>query len=94
MSVPSSECRFSPTPPVPITAENGVEFLQIAEWSRLPRLWHAFSTRRGGVSACYAVNDAKRELNLGFTPDDQRENVLENRRRLAGAVAPGCGKRR
>jgi polyphenol oxidase len=42
----------------------------------------AFSTRLGGVSA--APFDS---LNLGVLTDDTRENVIENRRRLAGALS-------
>lgn len=49
-------------------------------------LWHGFSTRRGGVSRAYCADDAPGELNLGFTADDAREAVIENRRLFAEAV--------
>ena len=70
--------------------ENGVELLQIRPWIEnrdLRRwLWHGFSTRRGGVSRAYCAEDAAGELNLGFTAADRRDDVVENRRRLAEAV--------
>ncbi len=49
-------------------------------------LWHGFSARRGGVSRAYCAENAPGELNLGFTPDDSRENVLRNRELLVEAV--------
>jgi YfiH family protein len=46
---------------------------------------HGFCTRRGGVSGgLYA------SLNVGLGSDDDREDVLENRRRAVAAVAPGA----
>jgi YfiH family protein len=46
---------------------------------------HGFATRTGGISTVYladSTNATVGELNLGFTPTDERANVLENRRRL------------
>lgn len=53
--------------------------------SRLPRVVHAFSTRRGGASEHYGG----KALNLGFTASDAREHVERNRRaffKAAGAA--------
>jgi YfiH family protein len=71
--------------PAPVVAPNGVHFLRVPGW-RLPWLWSGFSTRLGGLSRAYCVDDAPGELNLGFTADDSRENVPANRRLLAEAV--------
>jgi YfiH family protein len=58
-------------------SREGVEWLEAA----LPRARAAFSTRNGGVSAPpYA------SLNLGILTGDERDSVLENRRRLATAL--------
>jgi YfiH family protein len=51
---------------------------------------HGFSTRTGGCSTAYAVEEnAAGELNLGFTASDPRENVLRNRERFVEAIAAG-----
>lgn len=55
----------------------GVRWLE----ARLPGATAAFTTRVGGVSQ--PPFDA---LNLGVFTDDEREAVVENRRRLAGAL--------
>jgi YfiH family protein len=73
--------------PVPNVAPNGVQWLAVAGWEKMPWLWHGFSTRRGGTSRSYCQDDAPGELNLGFTADDERENVERNRRLLAEAVS-------
>jgi len=90
-----------PQPPIPHTAPNGVQLLNVAAWensskaresSRVPGnrtgdwLWHGFSTRKGGLSRTYCPEDAPGELNLGFTADDERRLVAANRRLLAEAV--------
>jgi hypothetical protein len=80
-------------PPRPTTrrADNGVEWLPIPGWD-LPWLWNGFSTRKGGVTRAYCADGAPGlpavagELNLGFTADDRRANVVRNRRLLAEAV--------
>ena len=78
--------RVSQSPAVqPIRAANGVALVTVPEWQNLPWLWHGFSTRRGGVTPIYSVS-GEDELNLGFTADDNRDNVLRNRRLLAEAV--------
>jgi len=71
--------------PEPCRAPNGVEWLPVEGWD-LPWLWCGFSTRVGGVSRAYCADGARGELNLGFTPSDEREAVIRNRRSLAEAV--------
>jgi YfiH family protein len=75
-----------PAPAQPVVASNGAQFVTVPGWTRLPRLWHGFSTRQGGVTAAYAPQGAPSELNLGFTAEDEREHVLRNRCLLAEAV--------
>jgi YfiH family protein len=78
-------------------AANRVEFLEIAGWKKaraLEAAWlvHGFSTRRGGLSRAYCVEDTPGgELNLGFTKEDNREAVAQNRRLLAEAVTGSLG---
>ncbi|MGB7548357.1 MAG: peptidoglycan editing factor PgeF [Terracidiphilus sp.] len=72
--------------PTPRVAANGVEWLPVPGWEKLPWLWHGFSTRRGGASRAYCADGAPGELNLGFTASDDREIVARNRRLLAEAV--------
>lgn len=83
---PATSEELSPPPPVPQVSANGVEWLPVPAWKRIPWLWHGFSTRRGGFSRAYCADGASGELNLGFTPDDDRDNVLRNRILLAEAV--------
>jgi YfiH family protein len=84
--------ELAPPAPVPLLAPNGVQFLAIPAWqnpgrAHIPWLWHGFSTRLGGVSRAYCADDAPGELNLGFTADDSREAVEQNRRLLAEAIS-------
>jgi polyphenol oxidase len=79
--------ELRPRLPATRTAANGVEWIPVPGWDRFGWLWHGFSTRRGGLSTCYAPEGAPGELNLGLTADDDRENVLGNRRLLADAVS-------
>jgi YfiH family protein len=72
--------------PDPRVAANGVHFLPVAGWNKLPWLWNSFSTRKGGLSRAYCAEDAPGELNLGFTASDDRQIVIQNRRLLAEAV--------
>ena len=60
----------------------GIRILQVPALARLPWLVHGFSTRLGGVS----LLDSEKVLNLGFTEWDNREKVLENRRRFQFAL--------
>ncbi len=77
-----------PAPPVPTIAPNGVEWFPVPGWDEIQWLWHGFSTRRGGVSRTYWAEQAPGELNLGFTSEDDRANVIRNRQLFAEAV---CG---
>ena len=77
-------------PPTRVAA-NGVEWLAVSGWEKVPWLWHGFSTRRGGLSRAYCGDDAPSELNLGFTTDDSRETVVRNRSLLAEAVTGDAG---
>ena len=53
----------------------GPQVLTSKKFAGLPWLVHGFSTRKGGLSDAYGEGD----LNLGFTRDDPRTNVEENR---------------
>jgi YfiH family protein len=62
--------------------------LQSQSLKKIPWLIHGFSTRPGGVSDCYG----ERSLNLGFTREDSRPHVEENRKLFLlalGAVTQG-----
>ncbi len=72
--------------PAPRVAPNGVEWLSVPEWEKIPWLWHGFSTRRVGLSRAYCGEEAPGELNLGFTEADDRETVTRNRQILAEAI--------
>ena len=72
--------------PDPRVAANGVQYLPVAGWEKLGWLWHAFSTRKGGLSRAYCAEDSPGELNLGFTGADDREAVSRNRQMLVEAV--------
>lgn len=60
--------------------------MAVPGWERFGWLWHGFSTRIGGLSRAHSAEREQGELNLGFTADDARENVLVNRRLLADAI--------
>ena len=68
------------------SSAKGPHWLTVPGWEKHKWLWHGFTTRQGGVSTAYSVEGAPGELNLGFTADDSRENVEENRRRIAKAL--------
>ena len=58
--------------------------LDLIRWDAPGPYEVAFSTRRGGVSTgSYA------SLNLGLKTDDEREHVVENRRRLCAGIGAG-----
>ncbi len=78
--------ELRPAPAQTLRAANGVEFVPVHGWEKISWLWHGFSTRVGGVSTTYAGEGSDGELNLGFTADDSRENVLRNRGLFAEAV--------
>jgi YfiH family protein len=57
--------------------------IQVPGWERFTWLRHGFSTRQGGLSTVYGGRD----LNLGFTRDDDPQAVAANRERFLRAVA-------
>ena len=61
----------------------GLRVLQLVPFRRFSWLLHGFSTRLGGVSP---LPTKRKVLNLGFTSWDDRQNVLENRRRFQSAL--------
>lgn len=84
--------------PAPRIAANGVPLLTIQGWEKRGWLWHGFSTRLGGLSRAYlgaadigsedtGAVETKGELNLGFTPADERDMVVRNRRLFVEAVS-------
>lgn len=65
-----------------INEKNGVAYVTFSKLSAYDReLVHGFSTRLGGVSQEHLFS-----MNLSFTRGDDRENVMENHRRFAGAL--------
>jgi hypothetical protein len=83
----TTQQELIPAAPVPRIAPNGVQWLTVPAWERMNWLWHGFSTRRGGLSRAYCAEDAPGELNLGFTAEDDRQTVAQNRRLFAQAVS-------
>ena len=66
----------------PSSSKDYLKTLQMPELNQLYWLVHGFSTRSGGVTTCYGGQS----LNLGFTQQDKRANVEQNRRELLAAV--------
>ena len=66
-----------------------VRVLRADPLERLPWLVHGFSTRGGGVSRAFGRKD---DLNLGFTKEDARANVENNRARFLAALGVGGKK--
>jgi hypothetical protein len=83
--------ELSKPAPIPCMATNGVQWLPVPGWEKFNWLWHGFSTRKGGESRAYCPSDAPGELNLGFTPDDSREIVVQNRQLLVEALTGNRG---
>lgn len=63
----------------------GLQILQLTPFKKLPWLVHGFSTRAGGASRL----EGQGVVNLSFMEWDNKENVLENRRRFQSAVGAG-----
>jgi len=59
-----------------ILPQDRLQPLQSQSLKKIRWLIHGFSTRSGGVSDCYG----NRSLNLGFTLEDTRSHVEENRK--------------
>jgi YfiH family protein len=83
----STQQDLTPAAPLSRIAPNGVQWLAVPAWEKMNWLWHGFSTRRGGLSRAYCADDAPRELNLGFTDEDDRDTVAQNRRLFIEAVS-------
>src|SRR5215831_12428763 len=58
------------------------QIVQAADFKRIPWLVHGFSTRPAGLTTCYG----DQSLNLGFTKEDTRDHVTENRRQFLLAL--------
>jgi len=67
-------------------SKSRVEIVRAPGWNAWPWLVHGFSTRTGGVTTAYRPAQKAGELNLGFTSSDERDKVLENRRRFLQAL--------
>lgn len=63
-----------------------LEVLRSPQMAEIEWLASGFSTRSGGTSSTYSPGQHTGELNLGFTPADSAENIIENRRRFRKAV--------
>ncbi len=66
-----------------------VRLLKSSKLDSIPWLLHGFSTRQGGVSEEYGGN----QLNLGYTEEDNKENVDRNRALFLNALGAKSGKR-
>lgn len=64
-----------------VESDHNIEILRSASLGEIP---HGFLGRRGGVSTGIFSS-----LNCSLGSDDERDNVLENRRRAVAAVLPG-----
>ncbi len=69
------------------TSHQQVEWAVFPEWESEPGLFHAFSTRNGGVSTGRMAS-----LNLGKTELDSQANVRENRQRFYAALGIDPGR--
>ncbi|HHW14761.1 MAG TPA: peptidoglycan editing factor PgeF, partial [Firmicutes bacterium] len=67
--------------PVRLVGRAGLAWLEAHDFAETRLVRHAFSTRRGGVSAGPWAS-----LNLGYGTGDAPQHVAENRRRLLAAV--------
>lgn len=73
--------------------ESAIDLLHSPVLQGAQHLTHAFSTRTGGVSTIYGPSTGRSDLNLGYTPQDDAENVRENRRRFLAALHADAIKR-
>jgi len=60
--------------------------VRVPSWAEFEWLRHGFSSRAGGASRVYSGASGERELNLGFTKDDDPELVAANRQTFLTAV--------
>ena len=61
--------------------KNGIPLLQFAHLKKIEKVFHAFTTRQGGIS-----NVPFESLNLGFNTGDLLQRVLHNRKKLLSAL--------
>jgi len=64
-----------------------LQVIRAKSLSKIPWLIHGFSTRQGGVTEEYGVN----QLNLGVTKEDTQENVVRNRELFLQAIGAETG---
>ena len=69
-----------------VTNHNFPVVVKVPAWKEFKWLRHGFSTRAGGSSKVYSSALSSGELNLGFTKDDDSENVTRNRTEFVKAV--------
>ena len=67
--------------PYKLVTKEALTYLVFTPWEEDEAMIHGFSTRFGGVSTGHL-----KSLNLGFNRGDERENVLENYKRMAQAL--------
>lgn len=67
------------------SSQNESVLLSAASFESIPWLLHGFSTRTGGATTVYGG----KSLNLGFTKEDSREHVQENRLGLLTKLGAG-----
>ncbi|MGH9566013.1 MAG: peptidoglycan editing factor PgeF [Candidatus Angelobacter sp.] len=67
----------------------GLQILQSPALAKIPWLVHGFSTRTAGLTTAYAG----KTLNLGFTQDDTRRHVEQNRRMLLLSLGAASNRR-
>ena len=84
IALPPRSCRVRPR--LPASRANGVQWLAVPGWEKIPWLWHGFSTRKGGLSRAYCAEDAPGELNWALPPRTAGKRWSGNRRLLAEAV--------
>lgn len=74
-------CEIEIAPPKSGLQSASSELLiQVPAWSAYPWLRHGFSTRRGGISTVYQAEfSSESDLNLGWTKEDDPDNVAVNR---------------
>ncbi|MDP9049474.1 MAG: peptidoglycan editing factor PgeF [Acidobacteriota bacterium] len=63
--------------------------VKVPGWEKYGWLRHGFSTRSGGVSSVYDPGVSKGSLNLGWTKEDEEQNVTKNRRLFLRAIVEG-----
>lgn len=64
-----------------MNTENGTPLIQVDDFLNIKGIKHGFTTRVGGVST-----GIYKSLNMGFYLGDDRENVMENYRRVGKAM--------